>query len=60
MVDKQKRNDRQYKWQKEHTDRLNFVMPKGMKDKIIDASEKLGMNTSEFIRQAIQEKINRM
>lgn len=59
MVDTQKRNKRQYEWQKENTDRLNFVMPKGMKSRIIEASEKLDMNASEFIRVAINEKLSR-
>ena len=58
-VDTQKRNKRQYAWQKENTDRINFVMPKGMKQQIQDAAEKNGMTSSEFIRDAIVEKLNR-
>lgn len=57
MVDVKKRNSRQYHWQKENTDRLNFVMPKGMKDKIKEAAESLEISSAEFVRQAIQEKM---
>ncbi len=56
-VDTEKRNKRQYEWQKENTDRINFTMPKGTKDQIKEASEKLGIKPSEFIRQAINEKL---
>ncbi len=56
-VDTEKRNKRQYEWQKENTDRINFTMPKGTKDQIKEAAEKLGIKPSEFIRQAISEKL---
>lgn len=59
-VDVQKRNKRQYEWQKENTDRINFTMPKGMKQQIQDAALKEGKNSSEFIRDAIVERLNRV
>lgn len=59
-VDTVKRNKRQYDWQKENTDRLNFTMPKGTKEKIKTAAEKIGVSSSEFIREAIQEKIEKV
>lgn len=58
MIDTKKRNKRQYNWQKEKTDRLNFTMEKGTKDRIKAAADKLNMNASEFCRLAINEKIN--
>lgn len=42
---------------KNNYDRINFVMPKGTKDQIKEAAEKLGIKPSEFIRQAISEKL---
>lgn len=58
-VDVQKRNKRQYAWQKDKTDRINFIMPKGMKQQIKEAAlkEKEGKKPSEFIRDAIVQRI---
>lgn len=58
MEDTQKRNKRQYNWQKENKDRLNFTMEKGTKDRIKAAADKLKLNPSEFCRLAINEKID--
>lgn len=52
-VDIQKRNQRQNAWQKQNTDRINFVMPKGYKKAISDAADICGITSSEFIRRAI-------
>lgn len=54
-----KRNDRQYSWQKENTDRINFTMPKGRKAEIKAIASSKGMSASEWINEAIQEKIER-
>ena len=54
-----KRNDRQYSWQKENTDRINFTMPKGKKAEIKAIAASKGMSASEWINEAIQEKIER-
>jgi predicted DNA-binding protein len=56
-VDIEKRNKRQYQWQKENTDRINFTMPKGTKEEIKAAADRLGITPAEFIRQAINEKM---
>ena len=53
----QKRNTRQNAWQKENKDRINFLMDKGTKDRITLAAEKEGINSSEFIRRAIEERL---
>ena len=58
-VDTIKRNRRQNAWQKENADRINFVMPKGYKQMINDAAQEMGMSASEFIREAIREKLER-
>lgn len=57
MVNTEKRNTRQNAWQKENKDRINFVMDKGTKDRIKLAADKLAISSSEFIRQAIEEKL---
>ena len=54
-----RRNDRQYLWQKENTDRINFTMPKGKKAQIKEIAYSKGMSASEWINEAIQEKIER-
>ena len=56
-MDTTKRNKRQYEWQKENTDRINFTMPKGTKDKIKTAAEREKINPAEWIRRAIYEKL---
>ena len=58
--DTKKRNLRQYAWQKQNKDRINFTMPKGTKEEIIKAADQLRINPAEFIRQAIQEKLTKM
>ena len=58
-IDIEKRNKRQNAWIKENADRINFMMPKGTKDRIKAAAEKLGQKPSEFIREAIEEKLKK-
>lgn len=57
-MDIEKRNKRQYQWQKENTDRLNFTMPKGTKEKIKQAAKREGVTPSEFVRAAIDDRLN--
>lgn len=38
-------------------ERISFVMDKGTKDRIKLAADKIGQNSSEFIREAIEEKL---
>ena len=59
-VDIEKRNKRQYNWQKENTDRINFTMPKGTKEQIKEAADKIGVKPAELIRQAIAEKLEKI
>jgi len=59
-VDTEKRNKRQYAWQKKNTDRINFTMPKGTKDQIKEAASKLGLKPAELIRLAISEKLEKI
>jgi len=56
-VDIEKRNTRQNTWQKENKDRINFLMDKGTKDRIKAAADQAGQTSSEFIREAIEEKL---
>ena len=57
-IDTKKRNDRQYKWQVDNIDRINAVLPKGMKEEINRAAKDQGISASEFIRQAIRAKLD--
>lgn len=54
--DTKKRNSRQYNWQKENTDRINFTMPKGKKERIKEQAEISGISATVWINQAIDEK----
>lgn len=56
---KAKRNKRQNTWQKENTDRINFTMPKGRKEQIQERAKAQGISASEWINQAILEKMER-
>lgn len=57
-MDKEKRNARQQRYITTK-DRINFIMPKGTKERIAAAAEAAGISQAEFIRQAIEEKIKR-
>lgn len=59
MVDTIKRNKRQNIWQKENADRINFIMPKGMKEQIKNAADACGLSSSEYIREAIIDKLRK-
>ena len=51
--DIEKRNKRQNKWIKDNTDRINFMMPKGTKERLQAAAYKHKTSVSDYIRQAI-------
>lgn len=42
---------------KTQKERINFIMEKGTKDRIKLAADKTGQTSSEFIREAIEEKL---
>jgi uncharacterized protein YrrD len=45
-------------YQKEHYDRINIVLPKGMKDKIKEASESMNASIGEYLMLLISEDIS--
>lgn len=57
-IDVEKRNKRQNKWIKENSDRINFIMPKGTKERIQQAAAAAGISSSEWIRRTILEKLD--
>lgn len=61
MEEKKRFNKQDYdnRYIKEHKDRINFLMEKGTKDRIKLASEKAGQKPSEFIREAIEERLQK-
>lgn len=56
-VDIEKRNKRQNNWIKENTDRINFYMPKGTKEKIQRAADLENISVTKWINEAIEEKL---
>lgn len=44
----------------QNKERISFVMEKGTKDRIKIAADKTGQNSSEFIREAIEEKLYKL
>jgi predicted HicB family RNase H-like nuclease len=56
-VDIEKRNKRINKWIKENSDRINFMLPKGTKEKIQAAAAAEGVSPSAWIRRTILEKL---
>lgn len=58
-VDKKKRNKRQYEWASEKRDRINLLFSKGLKDKIQESATQAGMSKSQWVEQAIWEKMDR-
>jgi len=48
-----KRNKRQNAWIKNNADRINFMMPKGTKERLQTAAYKRKTSVSDYIRQAI-------
>lgn len=51
--DIEKRNKRQNQWIKDNADRINFMMPKGTKERLQTAAYKHKTSVSDYIRQAI-------
>lgn len=52
-----KRNARQYAWQKETYDRKAYLLFKGQGDAVDQAAKTAGVSASEWIREAIREKL---
>ena len=61
MEDKKKFNKQEYDnaYIRDHKDRLNFVMPKGTKERIQQAAAAAGISSSEWIRRTILEKLGK-
>lgn len=57
MIDTVKRNKRQYDWQKQNTDRINFCMPKGTKEKITAAAAAEKIKPAEWMRRAVFDRL---
>lgn len=56
-VDIEKRNKRQYQWQKENTERMNLLFNKGTKERITSACASTGTSVSEFVRDAVESSL---
>ena len=53
------KNDYDNKFKKEKYDRLNCLLTKGTKERIQKAADKNGVTCSEYMRQAITEKLEK-
>ena len=51
------RNQRQYNWQKKNKDRINVLLDKGLNAEIKEIAKKQGKSASEWINEAIKEKM---
>lgn len=54
---KQRDNKRMNDWKKNQRDRINFLMPKGHREKISAAAAAAGISSAEFIRRAIDDAL---
>lgn len=45
-------------WISENLDRVNLIMPKGKKERIRIAAERIGLSVNAFINIAVDEKMN--
>lgn len=54
-----KRNARQYAWQKETYDRKAYLLFRGQGDAVDQAAKSVGVSASEWIREAIREKLEK-
>lgn len=61
MEGKKKFNPNKYTndYKKLNYDRLNFLMPKGTKERIKTVADSLGITSSELVRNAINEYIEK-
>ena len=59
MEEKKRFNKTEYdnRYIKEHKDLINFLMEKGTKERIKAAADQAGQSSSEFIRDAIEDKL---
>ena len=60
MEDKKKfvKSDYDNKYIKQKYDRLNFLMPRGTKERISAAAAAKDISSSEYVRKAIEDKLS--
>lgn len=58
-VDVKKRNARQYAWQKENKDRINLIVPKGVKVELQIMANEEKTTVMEIINRAIARELGR-
>lgn len=56
-VDTKKRNTRQQTWINENKERINLIFEKGTKERLQEAAKASNVTISEYVRQAINEKL---
>lgn len=58
-IDTVKRNRTIQKWKDENRDRINLLFSKGIKEKVQEAADRSGISKSQWIENAIIEKLKR-
>ena len=58
-MDKAEKSAYRNSWIAEKLDRINLTMPKGKKEKVKEAADKLGISLNSYINQAIDEKMEK-
>ena len=58
-IDTKKANKRHTIWVNEKRDRINLLFSKGLKEQIQDAAKSAGLSQSQWVEQAIREKMDR-
>lgn len=58
-VDTKKRNTRQQNWINENKERINLLFEKGTKERLKEAAAAANVTISEYVRQAIEEKLEK-
>lgn len=56
-VDTKKRNSRQQNWVNENKERINLLFEKGTKERLSKAAAASGVSLSEYVRNAINSKL---
>ena len=58
MTKKQKQDAKRKAYIKEHYDTIHFYAPKGLKNRLKEEAQKVHTSVSDFIRDALEEKLN--
>ena len=58
-MDKTEKSAYRNNWIAEKLDRVNLTMPKGKKEQVKEAADRLGLSLNAYINQAIDERMEK-